>query len=184
MRESQVVMVALNNLEKAEKIRDMLCMDGYEVVAVCTSGYELIRRAKVYDGCLIVMGYSLKDMNINEVYDALTDNYSFLALVNGPQKSIVEENTDICCISNPINKVVLENAVGMIFQGRKKIYKLKEKVQTLENKIEERKNIEKAKGILMETLGYSEDGAFRYIQKNSMKTGLKMNEIAKNIIAN
>lgn len=184
MKEDKIIMVALNNLDNAQKVKDILRMEGHEVASVCTSGYELIRRAKVHDECLIIIGYSLVDMNINEVYDALSENCSFLALVNGPQKSIVEENTDIYCISNPINKIALGNAVGMIYQGRKKLSKLKEKVEILECKIEERKNIEKAKGILMKTMGLSEDGAFRYIQKNSMKTGLKMNEIAKSILSN
>ncbi|MGL5354125.1 MAG: ANTAR domain-containing response regulator, partial [Clostridium sp.] len=65
MRNNQVVMIALNNLEKAEKIRDMIAMDGYDVAAVCTSGNELIRRALMYDECLIIIGYNLVDMNIN-----------------------------------------------------------------------------------------------------------------------
>lgn len=184
MRNNQVVMIALNNLEKAEKIRDMLSMDGYDVAAVCTSGNELIRRALMYDECLVIIGYNLVDMNINEVYNALCENCSFLALVNEPYKSFVEESTDMYCISNPINKVVIVNAINMIFQGQKRLHKLKEKVESLECKIEERKNIEKAKGILMEQVGFSEDEAFKYIQKNSMQTGRKMNEIAKEIISN
>lgn len=182
MRANRVVMVALNNLEKAEKIRDMLCTEGYEVVAVCTSGSELIRRALIYDECLILIGYNLVDMNINEVYNALSETCSFLALVNEPYKSFVQESTDMFCISNPINKVVLGNAIDMIFQGQKKLHKLKEKVESLECKIEERKNIEKAKGILMETMGLSENEAFKYIQKTSMMTGRKMDEVAKEII--
>ena len=182
MWDNQVVMVALNNLEKAGKIKDILCMEGYNVVAVCTSGSELIRRALMYDECLIVIGYNLVDMNINEVYDALSDKCSFLALVNEPYKSFVQESTDVYCLSNPINRVVLGNAVNMIFQGQKRLNKLQEKVENLEFKIEERKNIEKAKGVLMETMGFSENEAFRYIQKNSMQTGRKMNEIAKEIV--
>ena len=183
MRGSQVIIVALNNLEKAEKIKNILCMEGYNVVAVCTSGNDLIRRALIYDECLIVIGYNLIDMNINEVYDALSETCSFLALVNEPYKSFVEEKTDMYCISNPINKIVLGNAIDMIIQGQKRLHKLKEKIEGLECKIEERKNVEKAKGILMDTLGFTENEAFKYIQKNSMKTGLKMNEIAKKIIA-
>ena len=183
MRCSQVIIIALNNLEKAEKIKSMLCMEGYNIVAVCISGNDLIRRASIYDECLIVIGYNLVDMNINDVYYALSDNCSFLAIVNESHKSFIEEKTDMYCISSPINKVVLVNAVDMIFQGQKKVHKLMEKVCGLECKIEERKNIEKAKGFLMETLGLTENEAFNYIQKSSMKTGLKMNEIAKKIMA-
>lgn len=182
MRDNQVLMVALNNLENAEKIKNILCMEGYEVAAICTSGTDLIRRAKVYDDCLILIGYNLVDMNINEVYDALSESCSFLAIVNEPYKSFVQESTDMYCISNPINRVVLVNSISIIFQGRKKLYKLKEKVESLEYKIEERKNIEKAKGVIMETLGLSENAAFKYIQKSSMETGRKMNEIAKEIL--
>ena len=59
---------------------------------------------------------------------------------------------------------------------------MKEKVNKLETTMEERKIIERAKGILMERENLTEREAFRIIQKNSMDTGSKMIDVAGNII--
>ncbi|MNC78331.1 putative transcriptional regulatory protein pdtaR [compost metagenome] len=61
--------------------------------------------------------------------------------------------------------------------------KLREQVEKLEHSIEDRKLVEKAKGILMTNKGLSEKEAFRYIQKTSMNNGQKMSEVAKAILA-
>ena len=45
-----------------------------------------------------------------------------------------------------------------------------------------RKIIEKAKGIIMSKTNFSENDAFRYIQKNSMDKGMKMVDYSKKII--
>ena len=68
--------------------------------------------------------------------------------------------------------------------GRDFIYEFfpKEKVNKLETTMEERKIIERAKGILMERENLTEREAFRIIQKNSMDTGSKMIDVAGNII--
>lgn len=178
------VIVALNKIEAAEKVRDFLCDYGYEVLAVCTTGGELIRRAIQYSPELIVSGYKFSDMTLLDVYDALSpEEYSFLAIVNEMYRSYISDDMDVYCISGPISKAVLSSAVDMIFQSRSKLLRLQKKVEKLEVKIEERKVIDKAKGELMSNMGFTEMEAFRYIQKHSMDSGLKMSEIAERIIS-
>lgn len=56
------------------------------------------------------------------------------------------------------------------------------KTKIIQEELASRKVIEKAKGILMKTQGYSEDNAFRRIQKLAMNTRRTMKEIAEAII--
>jgi len=179
---SRDIIIALGNLEIAKKVELILKSEGHRVIGTCTSGNELIRRAKLDYPSLIVIGYKLSDMTIMDVYDSLGDTCSFLAIVNEPYKSFVQEETDIYCISNPISKPVLLNAVDLIFQSQRRILKLREKVKKLEHTIEDRKLVEKAKGILMTEKGMTEGEAFRYIQKTSMDNGQKMSDVAKEIL--
>jgi len=59
---------------------------------------------------------------------------------------------------------------------------LERKVRTLENQLEERKIVEKAKGILMKVKGINEDAAFKFIRTESMNKRKTMKEIAEAII--
>ena len=47
------------NKIKREKVRNILCEDGYDVLAICTTGGDLIRRAMQLSPDLIVTGYKL-----------------------------------------------------------------------------------------------------------------------------
>ena len=176
------VIVALSNEETAQKLKSILNYNGYNVIAVCTYGNELLRAISQFSPFIVISGYKFKDMTLLNIYENIGDDCSFLAIVNEPYKSFVQEETDIFCISSPINNVLLINSLDMIYQSQRKINKLKDKVHDLENKISERKIIEKAKGIIMEREGLTENDAFRYIQKNSMNLGMKMVEFSKNIL--
>lgn len=177
------VIVALSNEETSQKIKSILVGNGFNVMATCNYGNELIRTIKQLSPSIVISGYKFKDMNLLDIYDSTGEDCSFLAIVNEPYKSIVQEETDIICISSPINTMLLINTLDIIYQSERKINNLKKKVNNLEVKINERIIIEKAKGILMEQKSFSEQEAYRFIQKNSMDSGLRMVEYAKQIIS-
>ena len=79
--------------------------------------------------------------------------------------------------------MLLTNAIDLIFQGKKRIQKLRDQVEKLEHTLEDRKLIEKAKGQLMLTSGITENEAFRYMQKISMDSGKRMKDIASLILS-
>ncbi|MDP8292483.1 MAG: ANTAR domain-containing protein, partial [Candidatus Orphnella occulta] len=56
------------------------------------------------------------------------------------------------------------------------------KTKVIQEELASRKILERAKGILMKTQGYTEDDAFRRIQKLAMNTRRPMKEIAEAII--
>lgn len=182
MNDQRGVIIALQNLDTANKIGALIADAGYKVIAICNSGNDLIRKCVTMEPEIVIIGYKLSDMTILDIYNTLSENCSFLAIVNETYRSFVQEGTDIFCITNPISKGVLISALDLICQSNKKVSKLKAKVNKLENTMEERKIIEKAKGILMEREKLTEREAFRYIQKSSMDTGSKMVDIAGNII--
>ncbi|HXR66343.1 MAG TPA: ANTAR domain-containing protein, partial [Ktedonobacteraceae bacterium] len=59
---------------------------------------------------------------------------------------------------------------------------LEEKTRTLSDQLETRKVVERAKGLLMEKQGLSEQEAFRKIQKASMNNRKSMREVAEAIL--
>ncbi len=177
------IIIALSNIETAKKLKVLLTQEGYEILGVCSSGNELIRLVLQYSPDLVLVGYKFTDMSLLDVYETLYDTTSFLAMVNEPYKSYVEEDTDIYCIGTKISNVLLTNAIDLIFQSKRRIVKLKKQVEKLEHTLEDRKIIEKAKGYLMMNSGITENEAFRYMQKISMDSGKRMRDIASLILS-
>ena len=60
---------------------------------------------------------------------------------------------------------------------------LDDEVASLEERLESRKIIDQAKGILQEALGMTEPEAFRFIQKTAMDLRRSMREVASGVIA-
>lgn len=61
-------------------------------------------------------------------------------------------------------------------------YYLKAERDLLEKELEERKVVEKAKGVLMEMYGMTEDEAFRFLRKQSMNLRKSMKEVAEAVL--
>ena len=177
------VIVATGKIEASEKIKNILIEGGYDVLDVCKSGNEVIMKSIQYSPELVILSYKLPDTTVMEIYDSLVGTCDFLVLASEPYLSIVSENMDVYYLPNPFSKSILLNSVNMIFQSRKKMAKLQKKVENLENKMEERKVIEKAKALLIKNKKITEEEAFRIIQKRSMNSGKKMIDIAKEILA-
>lgn len=57
-----------------------------------------------------------------------------------------------------------------------------EKVKEADKRLKERKLVEKAKGILMERFGYSEEVSFKKMRKTSMNKQVTLEKVAKHII--
>lgn len=182
MEQRETIVIALNNAQTSEKLKALLSQEGYQIVALCSSGNELIRAVIKFSPDLALVGYKYKDMSLLDVYETLCDQTNFLAIVNEPYKSYIEEDTDIYCIGTKISNILLTNAIDLIFQSKRRIEKLKKKVEKLEHTLEDRKSIEKAKGKLMATSGVTENEAFRYMQKLSMDSGKRMKDIADLIL--
>lgn len=82
----------------------------------------------------------------------------------------------------PFDETALIPAVTFALTNYREVVALEQKVGDLKTTLENRKAIERAKGLLMENLGISENEAFRRIQKLSMDKRLPMREVADAII--
>ncbi len=63
------------------------------------------------------------------------------------------------------------------------IRQLENEVSDLTERLETRKAVDRAKGILQEQLSLSESEAFRWIQKTAMDLRMSMREVADGVVA-
>jgi AmiR/NasT family two-component response regulator len=85
-------------------------------------------------------------------------------------------------LTKPVRDQDLWPAIELAFARASEVDHLKEQVQDLQETIESRKVIEKAKGVLMKSHGLSEPEAFRRMQKLAMDKRKSMKQIAEAIL--
>lgn len=78
------------------------------------------------------------------------------------------EDAGIIVIGKPLSKGTLYNAVKMVYAANVRIEALRHENRDLVKRLEETRLVNRAKLMLIETLGYSESEAHRYIEKKAM----------------
>ncbi len=181
------ILIAMNNEVSSGKLKTLFSENGYIVAGQVSDDQECLRRVRALGPDLVVLDYDLPTSSGFEVAKILLeDNLCDVILIaTESQKALAEElSNDIgfSCISKPIGKTNLLNTVDLMFKARKKINTLEKEITDLKEVLLTRKEVEKAKGLLMKHLNLSEAEAFKRIQKQSMDKGISMKEIAKAII--
>lgn len=101
------------------------------------------------------------------------------------QLELVEESSSIGVygyLVKPIREGDIFPAIRVALAKWEGVQKLKEENSSLKNKLEKRKIIDIAKGILMDNYDMKEPEAYRRIQRLSMEKRVDMVDIAKSII--
>ncbi|MGE5630778.1 MAG: ANTAR domain-containing response regulator [Caulobacteraceae bacterium] len=181
------IIITVNNEEAGNKIKQVLTGSGYTVSEICISGNEAIRKVRTLKPTLLIANYELPDTTGLELAKIIAGNNlcSVVLLTNDVQKGYVEskvDDLDIVCLTRPVSMALLLNTVELLIKSRIKIQKLEAELNEMKTNMDTRKLIEKAKGLLIEKFGLSEQEAYRRIQKQSMDTGIPMKKVSKNII--
>lgn len=185
--ETPRVTVALHNEQAAEKIKYVLQRNGYSVDRICTSAYEALRSVRVGSPDILLINFDMPDMTGLEVATIIGDENlcSVILLVTNAQKELcveMVEDYDVTLHIKPINRIALINTIDVVLQNRRRMNKLSKELSKLKQTMEDRKKIERAKGILMKRKSISEGEAYRRIQKMSMESRVSMRDIADKII--
>jgi len=181
------VTVAVHSEQAAEKIKNALQRNGYSVADVCTSSNDMLRKVRFNPPDILLMNFDMPDMTGLEAARIIGDENlcSVILLINSEQREFCIghiEDHDITMFVKPINRIALLSTIDTVVQSRRRINKLSEELFNLKRGMEERKLVERAKGILMRKKSISEAEAYRRIQKMSMDSRVSMKDIAQKII--
>lgn len=175
------VIVAFSKQEDAKSIKNILMRSGFQVIAVCTSGAQVLSQVDDLNSGIIVCGYRLVDMPYSELHDCLSDDFPML-MVSSPSKWMSDMPEDIVCLPTPLKVQDLVSTLQMMLEASSR-RRRKLRQQPKQRKEEERVLIDQAKALLMERNGMSEEEAHRYIQKCSMDSGTNLIETAQMVIS-
>jgi len=181
------IFIAEHEPKELEKMRQYIADSEYTILDYAADGPNAIRQIRTVHPDLVVVDFDLPVTGGLEIAKIAEEDHiaPALVIVSMSQSAFVDisgEQWDFAYITKPFSKTEFLQAIHLVTISYKRITKLEEEVAKLKNDLEIRKDIEKAKGILMDVLKLSEKEAFRKMQKQSMDKGIPMREIAKAII--
>ena len=165
---------------------EMLQEAGYEVCADATNGEEAISLAHEHKPDLCILDVK---MPILDGISAAEKNISIapvLMLTAFSQRELVERARDagvMAYVVKPFSISDLVPAIEIAMSRHLQMKSLADEIADLHDRLETRKIIDRAKGILMKALNLSEPEAFSWIQRAAMDRRLTMKEVAMAVIS-
>jgi len=160
---------------------EMLTEAGYEVVAQATNGVEAIALAKEFKPDLAILDVKMPELDGISAAQEIIEISPVLMLTAFSQKELVERARDagvMAYVVKPFSINDLTPAIEIAMSRHLQMRSLKEEVADLYDRLETRKIIDRAKGILMKAMDLSEPEAFSWIQRSAMDRRLSMKEVA------
>ncbi|MDH7485796.1 MAG: response regulator [Anaerolineae bacterium] len=174
---------AITRLDLQETLTNL----GYLVVGAVGDGESAVHQARELRPDVVIMDIKMPGMDGIEAAKILTEeNIAPVVLLSAySQQELIaraQEAGVVGYLVKPYRETDLPPAIGVALSRFNEFRLLKQEVKGLEEQLEVRKLLDRAKGILMDTQGLSEAEAFRRIQKMSMDNRKPMKEVAQAII--
>lgn len=175
---------ALIRLDLAEMLTDA----GYDVVGQASNGEEAVSLAESLQPDLIIMDVKMPVMDGLQAAETIGEKRicPVIMLTAFSQKELVERARDagvMAYIVKPFTVSDVTPAIEVATSRWAELKALESEVADLGERLETRKAVEKAKGVLMKKLKITEAEAFRWIQKTAMDRRLGMREVADAVVA-
>jgi len=165
---------------------EMLREADYDVVAEATNGEEAIALANEHKPDLCILDVKMPVLDGISAAEKIISIAPVLMLTAFSQRELVERARDagvMAYVVKPFSIGDLIPAIEIAISRHTQMKSLAEEVADLHERLETRKVIDRAKGILMKALNLSEPEAFSWIQRAAMDRRLTMKEVAQAVIS-
>jgi AmiR/NasT family two-component response regulator len=169
-------------------LKEMLEEDGYEVVGEAGDGESAVRLTVEHVPDLVILDVKMPILDgISAAERIAADRIAPVVILTAfSQRELVERAREagaMAYLVKPFTKADLVPAIEMAVSRFQEIKSLEAEVSTLEDRLETRKAVDRAKGMLQAAHGWTEPEAFRFIQKTSMDRRMTMRAVAEAVIA-
>src|SRR5215204_7161877 len=164
-------------------LAEMLAEEGYDVVGQASDGARAIELAEELRPDLVIMDVKMP------VLDGIAAAERIAAARIAPvvmltafsQRDLVERAREagaMAYLVKPFGKADLLPAVEMAMSRFDELTTLEREVGDLRDRLETRKLVDRAKGLLQQRYGLGEAAAYRWVQRTSMDRRMTMRQVA------
>jgi response regulator NasT len=160
---------------------EMLDEAGYEVVAQASDGAQAIEFVKEHKPDLAILDVKMPILDGISAAEEIIATCPVLMLTAFSQRELVDRARDagvMAYVLKPFTINDLVPAIEIAISRHLQMKTLAAEVADLHDRLETRKIIDRAKGILMAALNLTEPQAFSWIQKAAMDRRLTMKDVA------
>jgi len=174
---------ALIRLDLVEMLRE----EGYDVAGEAADGEEAVRLAGLLRPDLVILDVKMPKMDGIEAATMIAGERiaPVVMLTAFSQRELVEQARDagaMAYLVKPFAKKDLAPAIELAVSRFAELQALEVEVAGLTERLETRKVIERAKGLLMSQQGLAEPEAFRWIQRTAMDRRTTMKAVAEAVV--
>ena len=174
---------ALIRLDLAE----MLNEEGYVVAGEAGDGEQAVEQARSLNPDLVIMDVKMPKMNGIEAATTIVEERiaPVVMLTAFSQRDLIEQARDagaMAYLIKPFARHELVPAIELAVSRFAEKRALEDEVATLTDRLETRKLVDRAKGLLMTAQGMTEPEAFRWIQRTAMDRRTTMKAVADAVI--
>ncbi len=168
-------------------LKEIMEEEGYEVVGETGRGDEAVELVRQHRPDLAILDVKMPGADgLTAAREINAERLcAVLILTAFSQRDLIEQARNagaLAYLVKPFQKSELLPAIEMALGRFSEMKALDEQVKSLEESLEVRKAVDRAKGILMDELGWKENESFSWIQKTAMRERVKMLEIAERVI--
>ncbi len=168
-------------------LKEMLEEAGYQVVGEAGDGETAVRLAAELAPDLVVLDVKMPVLDGISAAERITADQlaPVLMLTAFSQRELVERARDagaMAYLVKPFQKADLVPAIEIAVARHEQMAALSREVADLEDRLETRKLVDRAKAVLQRRHGMSEAEAFRWIQKSSMDLRIGMRQVAQTVL--
>jgi two-component system, response regulator PdtaR len=166
---------------------EMLSEEGYVVVGEAADGQQAVEQATALRPDLVIMDVKMPRMDGIDAASIIAERRiaPVVILTAFSQRDLVERARDAGAMGylvKPFSRRDLMPAIELAVSRFRELVALESEVAGLTDRLETRKTVERAKGLLMAHHGFTEPEAFRWIQRNAMDRRTTMKAVAQAIL--
>lgn len=168
-------------------LKETLEEEGYEVVGETGRGDEAVKLVRELEPDLAILDIKMPGLDgLAAAREIVAEGRcAVLILTAFSQRDLIEQARDagaLAYLVKPFERSELVPAVEVAIGRNREINALKDQTASLEEQLETRKIVDRAKGKLMDEFSLNENAAFGFIQKRAMSERVTMRDISQRII--
>jgi two-component system, response regulator PdtaR len=168
-------------------LAEMLGEEGYDVVGQAGDGARAVELAEELRPDLVIVDVKMPVLDGIAAAERVAGQRiaPVVILTAFSQRELVERARDagaMAYLVKPFSKSDLVPAIEMAVSRFAELNALEREVADLTDRLETRKAVDRAKGVLQKELGISEPDAFRWIQKTAMDLRLSMRQVSDGVV--
>ncbi len=181
------VLIAEDNELVALTLEEQLASLGYEIAGVARTGTEAVRFCTQLKPDVVLMDMQMPELNGDAAAEQIIHQHQIPVIIltaysDSDHIRRAQESGALAYLVKPVNPEELPPTIDVALARFQELQRLRKQVDTLQETIESRKLIERAKGILMKRRKLKDQEAYQLLEQRARERGCAIKDIAQAII--